>query len=60
MFAMAFVCKDGARALSKGCEAKQLPVWVEKAHSRDVIDSTGRTLFDVFQQYAPSQGQTSG
>jgi membrane protein required for colicin V production len=60
MFAMAFVCQDGARSLSKGCKPEQLPVWVEKAQSRDVIDNTGRTLFDIFQQYVPQQSQTSG
>ena len=51
MFAVSFVCKEGAtRAISHGCQPDELPRWVEKAQSVDLIKQTGSTLFGVFDR----------
>jgi membrane protein required for colicin V production len=60
MFAVSFVCKEGAtRALAQGCQADELPPWVEKAQSADIIRRTGSTLFGVLHRFVPP-GVSSG
>jgi membrane protein required for colicin V production len=55
MFAVSFVCKDGAtRAIAQGCQPGELPPWVEMARSKDMIRSTGSTLFGVLHRFVPS------
>lgn len=60
MFAVSFVCKDGAtRAIAQGCQPGELPVWVEEARSKNMIKSTGSTLFGVLDRFVP-KGISSG
>ncbi len=60
MFAVSFVCKDGAtRAIAQGCQPGELPVWVEEARSKNMIKSTGSTLFGVLDRFVP-RGISSG
>ena len=55
MFAVSFVCKDGAnRALSQGCQRGELPRWVEDARSLGVISQTSGTLYGILSRYVPS------
>jgi len=55
MFAVSFVCKDGAtRAISHGCQPGELPGWVEKAQSAELIKRTGSSLFNVLHRFVPS------
>lgn len=55
MFAVSFVCKDGAtRALSQGCQRGELPRWVEDARSLGVISQTSGTLYGIFSRYVPA------
>jgi membrane protein required for colicin V production len=59
MFAVSFVCKDGAtRAIAQGCQPGELPRWVEDARSKDMIKGTGSALFGVLDRIAP-KGITS-
>ena len=54
MFAVSFVCKDGAtRAIAQGCQLGELP-WVEAAQSGEMIKRTGSTLFGVLDRFVPS------
>lgn len=54
MFAVSFVCKDGAtRAIAQGCQPGELPRWVETAQSADMIKRTGSTLFGVLHRFVP-------
>ena len=54
MFAVSFVCKDGAtRAIAQGCQPGEL-VWVDDARSGGMIKQTGSTLFTVLYRFAPS------
>jgi membrane protein required for colicin V production len=54
MFAVSFVCKDGAtRAIAQGCQPGELPQWVERAHSKDMLKSTGSSLFGVLHKFVP-------
>src|SRR5262245_18880373 len=56
MFAVSFVCKDGAtRAIAQGCQPGELPQWVESAQSKNMIKSTGSTLFGVLYRFVPPQ-----
>jgi membrane protein required for colicin V production len=56
MFAVSFVCKDGAtRAIAQGCQPGELPQWVERAHSKDMLKSTGSSLFGVLHHFVPPQ-----
>ena len=60
MFAVSFVCKDGAtRAIAQGCQPGELPVWIEDARSKNMIKSTGSTLFGVLDRFVP-KGISSG
>jgi membrane protein required for colicin V production len=60
MFAVSFVCKDGAtRAIAQGCQPGELPAWVEEARSKNMIKSTGSTLFGVLDRFVP-KGISSG
>jgi membrane protein required for colicin V production len=60
MFAVSFVCKDGAtRAIAQGCQPGELPPWVETAQSVGVIKRTGSTLFGVLHRFVPP-GISSG
>ena len=60
MFVVSFVCKDGAtRAIAQGCQPGELPAWVEEAHSKNMIKSTGSTLFGVLDRFVP-KGISSG
>src|SRR5262245_430324 len=60
MFAVSFVCKDGAtRAIAQGCQPGELPTWVEDARSKNMIRSTGSTLFGVLDRFVP-KGISSG
>ena len=60
MFAVSFVCKDGAtRAIAQGCQPGELPTWVEQARSKNMIRSTGSTLFGVLDRFVP-KGISSG
>lgn len=60
MFAVSFVCKDGAtRAIAQGCQPGELPIWVEQARSKNMIRSTGSTLFGVLDRFVP-KGISSG
>ena len=60
MFAVSFVCKDGAtRAISQGCQPGELPGWIEDARSKNMIKSTGSTLFGVLHRFVP-KGISSG
>lgn len=55
MFAVSFVCKDGAtRAMAQGCQAGELPSWVEEARSADLIRQAGNSLFGVLHRFVPS------
>jgi membrane protein required for colicin V production len=55
MFAVSFVCKDGAtRALSQGCQRGELPAWVEDARSLGMISQTSGTLYGIFSRYVPA------
>lgn len=55
MFAVSFVCKDGAtRALSQGCQRGELPRWVEDARSLGMISQTSGTLYGILSRYVPS------
>ena len=55
MFAVSFVCKDGAtRALSQGCQHGELPRWVEDARSLGMISQTSGTLYGILSRYVPS------
>ena len=55
MFAVSFVCKDGAtRALSQGCQRGELPSWVEDARSLGMISQTSGTLYGILSRYVPS------
>jgi membrane protein required for colicin V production len=55
MFAVSFVCKDGAtRALSQGCQRGELPRWVEDARSLGMISQTSGTLYGFLSRYVPS------
>lgn len=55
MFAVSFVCKEGAvRALAEGCQAGELPPWVETAQSAPMLRRTGSTLFDVLHRFVPT------
>ena len=54
MFAVSFVCKDGAtRAIAQGCQPGELPRWVEDARSKNMIKGTGSALFGVLDRIAP-------
>jgi membrane protein required for colicin V production len=54
MFAVSFVCKDGAtRAIAQGCQPGELPGWVEDARSKNMIKGTGSALFGVLDRIAP-------
>lgn len=56
MFAVSFVCKDGAtRAIAQGCQPGELPVWIERAYSKDIVARTGSSLFGVLHRFVPSQ-----
>jgi membrane protein required for colicin V production len=60
MFAVSFVCKDGAtRAIAQGCQPGELPTWVEDARSKNMIKSTGSSLFGVLDRFVP-KGISSG
>jgi membrane protein required for colicin V production len=60
MYAVSFVCKDGAtRAIAQGCQPGELPTWVEEARSKNMIKSTGSTLFGVLDRFVP-KGISSG
>ncbi|HXE89016.1 MAG TPA: CvpA family protein [Hyphomicrobiaceae bacterium] len=60
MFAVSFVCKDGAtRAIAQGCQPGELPGWIEDARSKNMIKSTGSTLFGVLDRFVP-KGISSG
>jgi membrane protein required for colicin V production len=60
MFAVSFVCKDGAtRAIAQGCQPGELPIWVEQARSKNMIKSTGSSLFGVLDRFVP-KGISSG
>jgi len=60
MFAVSFVCKDGAtRAIAQGCQPGELPPWVEAAQSAGMIKRTGSTLFGVLHRFVPP-GVSSG
>jgi hypothetical protein len=55
MFAVSFVCKDGAtRALAQGCQPGELPHWVEDARSLGLISQTSGTLYGILSRYVPS------
>ena len=55
MFAVSFVCKDGAnRALAQGCQPGELPRWVEDARSLGLISQTSGTLYGILSRYVPS------
>jgi len=55
MFAVSFVCKDGAtRALAQGCQPGELPGWVEQARSLGMISQTSGTLYGILSRYVPS------
>ena len=55
MFAVSFVCKDGAtRALAQGCQRGELPSWVEDARSLGMISQTSGTLYGILSRYVPS------
>jgi membrane protein required for colicin V production len=55
MFAVSFVCKDGAtRALAQGCQPGELPRWVEQAQSLGAISQTSGTLYGILSRYVPS------
>jgi membrane protein required for colicin V production len=56
MFAVSFVCKDGASQISRGCEPDKLPKWVEEAQSLGLIKQTGGALFGVFDRLVPRTG----
>lgn len=56
MFAVSFVCKDGATRISRGCEPNALPKWVEDAQSVGWIRQTGGALFGVFDRIVPRTG----
>jgi membrane protein required for colicin V production len=56
MFAVSFVCKDGATRISRGCEPNALPSWVEEARSLGLIRQTGGALFGVFDRIVPRTG----
>jgi membrane protein required for colicin V production len=60
MFAVSFVCKDGAtHAISQGCKPGELPSWVEQAYSKGLIKESGKTLFGVLHRFVPP-GVSSG
>jgi membrane protein required for colicin V production len=60
MFAVSFVCKDGATRIGRGCEQNELPKWVEDARSVGLIRQTGGALFGVFDRLVPRTGPLSG
>jgi membrane protein required for colicin V production len=61
MFAVSFVCKDGATvAIAQGCQPGELPRWIEDARSRDMIKGTGRTLFGMLDRFVPKGISTAG
>jgi hypothetical protein len=53
MFAVSFICKDGAARIGRGCEQNELPKWVEDARSVGLIRQTGGALFGVFDRLVP-------
>ena len=54
MFAVSFVCKDGAtRAIAQGCQPGELPPWVESSQSVGAIKRAGSTLFGVLHRFVP-------
>lgn len=56
MFAVSFLCKDGpARGMTQGCQPGELPEWVESAQSKNMIRSTGSSLFAVLHRIVPPQ-----
>ena len=55
MFAVSFICKDGAtRALAQGCQAGELPPWVQESRSLGLITETSGALYSVLSRYVPS------
>jgi len=60
MFAVSFVCKDGATRIGRGCEQNELPKWVENARSVGLIRQTGGALFGVFDRLVPRTGPLGG
>jgi hypothetical protein len=56
---VSFVCKDATRAITEGCEPGKLPPWIEEAHSKDMLKSTGSALFGVLHSFVPG-GLSSG
>jgi membrane protein required for colicin V production len=60
MFAVSFVCKDGATQIARGCEQDRLPKWVDDARSIGLIRQTGGALFGVFDRLVPRTGPFSG
>lgn len=59
MFAVSFLCDDGAtRGITQGCQPGELPDWVEKAQSKNMISSTGSSLFGVLHGIVPPQMST--
>jgi membrane protein required for colicin V production len=60
MFAVSFVCKDGATGIARGCEPDKLPKWVEEAKSVGWIRQTGGALFGVFDRIVPRTGPLGG
>lgn len=55
MFAVSFICKDGAtRALAQGCQAGELPRWVEQSRSLGMISETSGALYSILSRYVPS------
>jgi membrane protein required for colicin V production len=61
MFAVSFVCKDGAtRAIAQGCQPGELPRWVEDARSKEMIKGTGSTLFGVLDRFVPKSISSAG
>jgi membrane protein required for colicin V production len=56
MFAVSFVCKDGATRIQRGCEPNALPKWVEEARSVGLIRDAGGALFGMFDRIVPRTG----
>jgi membrane protein required for colicin V production len=55
MFAVSFVCKDGAtRALAQGCQPGELPRWIEQSRSLGMISETSGALYSILSRYVPS------
>jgi len=52
MFAVSFICPEGATQIAKGCPGK-LPGWTEEAASVDMVRRSGGWLFGVFDKFAP-------